>query len=192
MTRIVAGAAKGRRLAVPSTGTRPTSDRAREAVFSSVESQISGLTGCYVVDLYAGTGALGLEALSRGAARVDLVEADRHALTALRTNIEAVGLGGAELHAKPVERWVREPQGSLPAADLLLADPPFSVSDDALVVVLGLVAARGALAIGAAVVVERPSRGSEFPWPAGFAPLRSRRYGEATMWFGRFDSVQAC
>lgn len=192
MTRIVAGRARGRRLKVPATGTRPTSDRAREALFSALDSQLGGFAGLHVVDLYAGSGALGLESLSRGAEHSDLVESGKEQLVVLRQNVDAVGLPGAVVHAVTVERWVRERDASATPVDLVFADPPYDVTDDQLAVLLARLAARGGLAPDAVVVVERPSRGGEFRWPQGFTALRDRRYGEATLWFGRFDSVTAC
>lgn len=192
MTRIVAGSARGRRLKVPAAGTRPTSDRAREAVFSALESQLGGLVGRTVVDLYAGSGALGLEALSRGAERVDLVESSREAAKVLSQNVAAVGLAGAWVHPTTAESWVRDREPKTPAADLLFVDPPYTVSDDQIAAVLVRLAAAGGLASGCVAVVERPTRGAAFTWPLGFEGNRGRRYGEATLWFGRFDSVTAC
>jgi len=192
VTRIVSGSARGRRLLVPAAGTRPTSDRAREAVFSALESQLGGLGGRVVVDLYAGSGALGLEALSRGALRVDLVEASREAVTVLRQNIEAVGLVGGWVHPVKVERWVRDRDPEIPPADLVFADPPYTVPDHEIEAVLTELAGVGGLAAGCVVVVERPTRGAAYTWPPCFAATRDRSYGEATMWFGRFDSVTAC
>ena len=107
MPRIVAGAARGRRLAAPpGRGTRPTADRAREALFSALEAQLGSLAGRRVADLYAGSGAVGLEALSRGASAVVLVESDPAAVRSLRANVDAVGLPGAEVVAGRVERVV--------------------------------------------------------------------------------------
>jgi 16S rRNA (guanine966-N2)-methyltransferase len=104
MTRVIAGAAGGRRLAVPpGTGTRPTSDRAKEGLFSTWESLRGTLEGARVLDLYAGSGAVGLEALSRGAAHVLLAEADPRAARTVRENAAAVGLPGAEVRAARAE-----------------------------------------------------------------------------------------
>lgn len=192
MTRIVAGQARGRRLKVPASGTRPTSDRAREAVFSSLESQLGGFAGLSVVDLYAGSGALGLEALSRGALRVDLVESGHEAIAALRQNVTAVGLAGGWVQPVAVERWARERDAAIAPAQLLLADPPFDVTDQKIGAVFTRLAEVGGIAAGCIVVVERPTRGGPFAWPPGFIGDRDRRYGEATMWFGHFDSVTAC
>lgn len=186
MTRIIAGAAGGRRLAVPPSGTRPTGDRVREALFSAVES-LGAIRGARVADLYAGSGAVGLEALSRGAAAVELVEADRKALAVLRGNAAEVGLPGATVVAERVERWAATSTGRF---DLVFADPPYALPAVELAEVLGLVAQR-LLAPSALVVVERGRRGSDWEWPAGLVGLRERRYGEAVLWYGRAAPVQA-
>lgn len=184
MTRVVAGAARGRRLAVPAgRGTRPTSDRAREALFSTLEALRGTLAGARFLDLYAGSGAVGLEALSRGAAHALLAEADPRAARVVRDNVAAVGLPGAEVRAGPVERLVASgPPG--PAYDVAFLDPPYDVPDEALREVLESAWRQGWLAAGAVVVVERASRGGEWAWPQGFEPDRYRRYGEATLWYG--------
>lgn len=196
MTRIVAGSAKGRRLGVPPGGTRPTSERAREAVFSALTARWGSLDGARVLDLYAGSGALGLEAASRGAAHVELVEADRAAAVVLRRNADAVALPGLVVSAVPVERWVATSGRRLGESgqpfDLVFMDPPYAVSHDEVTSVLVSLAAAGLLREGGWVVVERASRSEPFAWPTGFSAEQDRRYGEAQMWFGRFGSVAAC
>lgn len=188
MTRIVAGEAGGRRLTVPPAGTRPTSDRVREALFSALEHD-PGLAGAAVLDLCAGSGALGLEALSRGAAHVVLVENDRGALDVLRRNVAAVGLPGAQVRAGSVAAVL----GGAPdrAYDVLLADPPYAT---AAVEVAGWLAdalAHGWLADDATVVIERPTRAGSFPWPPPhdgrqqLGAVRERRYGETTLHVAR-------
>ncbi len=185
MTRVVAGAARGRRLAVPpGRGTRPTSDRAREGLFSTLEALRGSLAGARFLDLYAGSGAVGLEALSRGAAHVLLVESDGAAARTVRANADAVGLPGAEVRSLKVERLATAPP-RVPAYDVVFLDPPYDMDDEATRVVLAALRERGWLAAGALVTVERASRGPEWAWPAGFAGERSRRYGEATLWYGR-------
>lgn len=188
MPRIVAGAARGRRLAAPpGRGTRPTADRAREALFSALEAQLGSFAGRRVADLYAGTGAVGLEALSRGAAAVLLVESDPAVVRVLRANVETVGLPGAQVRTGRVERVVAGAPGpSDPASyDVVFLDPPYDVADADLQAVLRDALTQGWLARGGLVVVERPTRGATWVWPEGFAGLRSRRYGEATLWYGR-------
>ena len=181
--RIVAGLAKGRRLASPADGTRPTSDRAREALFNSLANDLE-LAGARVLDLYAGTGAVGLEALSRGAAEAVLVESNRAALTVLRRNVETVGLPGATVVGRPVAAYLKDV--SQRPFELAFADPPYELADDQLADVLTRLAQPGRLAPGAWVVVERAARSGQPSWPAGLiTPDRERRYGDGVLWYGR-------
>jgi 16S rRNA (guanine966-N2)-methyltransferase len=183
VTRVIAGAARGRRLQVPpGDGTRPTSDRAREALFGTLESLLGAWAGLRVLDLYAGSGAVGLEALSRGAAHALLVEADGRAARTLAANVATLGLPGAEVRRGRVERVAAQGLPG-PAYDVVFADPPYDLTDDELRTVLADL--RPAMADAAVVVVERATRGGAWTWPAGFEELRSRRYGEATLWYGR-------
>jgi 16S rRNA (guanine966-N2)-methyltransferase len=185
MTRVIAGAAGGRRLAVPpGTGTRPTSDRAREALFSTWHSLRGPLDGARVADLYAGSGAVGLEALSRGAAHVLLVEADPRAARVIRHNIAALGLPGAELRPGRAEQTAAAP-GPADPYDVVFLDPPYDVADAPVREIMLTLLANHWLAADALVTVERRTRGGAFGWPGGFEGLRSRRYGEATLWYGR-------
>ncbi|MEU6659808.1 16S rRNA (guanine(966)-N(2))-methyltransferase RsmD [Streptomyces sp. NPDC046821] len=186
MTRVIAGRAGGRRLSVPpGNGTRPTSDRAREALFSTWQSLLGGpLDGEHVLDLYGGSGAVGLEALSRGAAHALLVEADAKAVRTIRENVKSLGLPGAEVRAGKAEQIVQGPAPATPY-DLVFLDPPYAVADDDLREILLTLAAGGWLADEALVTVERSTRGGVFAWPDGFEALRSRRYGEGTFWYGR-------
>jgi 16S rRNA (guanine966-N2)-methyltransferase len=188
--RIVAGVAGGRRLAVPPHGTRPTSDRVREAVFSALQAR-RDLHGARVLDLYAGSGALGLEALSRGAAHVRFVESDRHALTVLRRNVEALGLGGpggaaVRVSASDVPMVLRGDPG-LPY-DVVLADPPYALGEGALGGVLGSLAGGGWLAPAALLVVERSVKAPTPAWPVGVSALTHRRYGDTVIHYGVYDS----
>lgn len=185
MTRVIAGTAGGRRLAVPpGNGTRPTSDRAREALFSTWESLRGTLRGARALDLYAGSGAVGLEALSRGAAHVLMVEADPRAARTVRANTASLGLPGAEVRAARAERTVEGPPSGEPY-DIVFLDPPYDVPDAELGEILLTLAANHWLAGSALVTVERATRGGVFDWPRGFEDVRSRRYGEATLWYGR-------
>ncbi len=185
MTRIVAGLARGRRLAVPpGSATRPTSDRAREGLFSTLEALLGTLRGRRVLDLYAGSGAVGLEALSRGAEAVLLVDSDQRALAAVRANVAAVGLPGAEVSAGRVEQLLGQACPG-PPYDVACLDPPYGVPADEVSAVLSALRAGRWLADGALVVVERASRDPGLAWPDGFTADRDRRYGEATLWYGR-------
>jgi 16S rRNA (guanine966-N2)-methyltransferase len=177
VTRIVAGLAGGRRLAVPAKGTRPTSERVREALFSALSSAMD-LDGARVLDLYAGSGALGLEALSRGADAVTFVESDRAALAVLEKNIAAVGLPGAEVRRGTVASVLATP----PAApyDLVLADPPYGT--DVRPVLGALAAWAGPEAL---VIVERARRDGPPDWPKPLCPLRVSRYGDTELHWAR-------
>lgn len=183
MTRIVAGRARGRRLTVPPSGTRPTADRAREALFSSLESSFGALAGLRVADLYAGSAALGLEALSRGAAHVLLVESDAKAVQAIRANVAAVGLDGAEVRAARVDVVLAaEPPAPY---DIVLADPPYQTPGAAVTGMLSRLVANRWLAADAQVVVERARRAEPLSWPDGLVAGRERRYGETVLWYGQ-------
>lgn len=186
MTRIIAGVARGRRLAVPPAGTRPTSDRVREALFSALTARLGAWAGARVLDLYAGTGALGLEAASRGAAHVLLVEKDRRAIEVLRANVAATGLTAAEVRAGDVGQVLRS--GPTQPYDVVLADPPYAMTARELDDQLRVLAAGGWLADGTVVVVERDRR-SVVRWPTGYEPAPLRRYGDtvlaSALWYRR-------
>jgi len=183
---VIAGEAGGRRLAVPGgRDTRPTSDRAREGLFATISSMAGSLAGARVLDLYAGSGAVGLEALSRGAPDVLLIEADPRAAAVIRHNIAVVSLPGARLVHDKVGAALRRGPGQMPPRQLVFADPPYSMGDDELAVMLATLAGRGWLAAEALVIVERDARSAAPAWPPGYAQDRSRRYGETTLWYGR-------
>ncbi|MEU6145270.1 16S rRNA (guanine(966)-N(2))-methyltransferase RsmD [Streptomyces sp. NPDC047081] len=196
MTRVIAGAAGGRRLSVPpGNGTRPTSDRAREGLFSTWQSLLGGpLDGERVLDLYAGSGAVGLEALSRGAGHALLVEADARAARTIRENVRNIGLPGAEVRAGKAEQIIQTGPPTAPY-DLVFLDPPYRVTDHDLREILLTLRTEHWLAPEALVTVERSTRGGEFAWPDGFEAIRSRRYGEGTFWYGRAatgDDASTC
>jgi 16S rRNA (guanine966-N2)-methyltransferase len=181
VTRIVAGTAGGRRIVVPrGRGTRPTSERAREALFSTLESLHRTLSGLAFLDLYAGSGAVGLEAASRGVAVTLLVETDPTALAALRRSVSDLALPGVEVVADRVERLLAGPPPR--TFDVVFVDPPYRDPVDE---VLALLADFGWLASEATVVVERATKSAAPRWPAGWAENRARRYGDSTLWYGR-------
>ncbi|GAA2745824.1 16S rRNA (guanine(966)-N(2))-methyltransferase RsmD [Terrabacter aerolatus] len=183
MTRIISGVAGGRRLQTPPGSlTRPTSDRVREALFSRLEHR-GLLDGANVLDLYAGSGALGLEAASRGAALVLLVESHQAAAKVIRSNVAVVGRPGVRVLADTVERALASgPPGGV-RMDLVLLDPPYDVPEDALASVLATLVERQWLASDAFVVVERSSRSPQPTWPEGLELSGEKRYGETAMWF---------
>lgn len=185
MTRIVAGTAGGRSLEVPSSGTRPTSDRVREALFSRLEH--AGLIeGSRVLDLYAGSGALGLEAASRGAGEAVLVEAAKSAAAVCRRNAASLGLS-ARVVARRVEAFLAEPPAG--PFDLAFLDPPYDTAEDDLAGVL--VALSAHLAADAVVVVERSIRNAEPRWPDGVLRTDERRYGDTVLWFAEAATAES-
>jgi 16S rRNA (guanine966-N2)-methyltransferase len=174
--RIVAGAAKGRRLTVPPDGVRPTPDRVREAVFSSLADAVVDAT---MLDLFAGSGAMGLEALSRGAAQVTFVEHDRDAAETLRRNIAAVGLDGATVIMKPAEQMLKNRSLGDPFT-LAYLDPPYQVPTETIEEYLALLAPH--LANGATVIVERQKRQTPPTFPPGFHSGSEKRYGTVVLY----------
>jgi 16S rRNA (guanine966-N2)-methyltransferase len=188
MTRIISGLAGGRRLLTPSgQDTRPTSDRVREALFSRLE-HLEVLPGARVLDLYAGSGALGLEAASRGASAVLLVERDPKVAEVARRNVAALALAEVTVRGEPVEPvLLRGPTGLGGAYDLVLADPPYALAEAMLSDVLALLVLHGWLAAGAVLVAERSARSPEPAWPPLLKRVDERRYGETKLWFADHD-----
>jgi 16S rRNA (guanine966-N2)-methyltransferase len=180
VTRVVAGTAGGRTLRVPPKGTRPTSDRVREALFSRLE-HLDVVDGARVLDLYAGSGALGIEAASRGAAAVTLVDTARAATDVCRRNVAALGLEGVDVVTQRAERFVQGPVAH--PWDLVLVDPPYELAEDELAAVLHGVTATQGLTPHAVVVVERSARSPEPRWPDGLERTDRRAYGETVVWF---------
>lgn len=184
MTRIVAGRFKGHRLATPKSGkTRPTTERVREALFSRLE-HYDALAGANVLDLYAGSGALAFEAVSRGARGAVLVEIAKSAAHAARANAAALGLHDrVEVVAQSVASW-RPGAGDEPF-DLVFADPPYDVEERAVGAFLARLAEPGVLTRDAVIVVERSVRSPEPVWPNGLERFDERRYGETVLWFAQ-------
>ncbi|GLI28631.1 methyltransferase [Agromyces rhizosphaerae] len=185
MTRIVAGFAGSLTLAVPRSGTRPTSDRVREAIFSALESR-DALDDARVLDLYAGSGALGLEAASRGAAAVVLVERNRQAASVCRRNADALLRAAHDRRPPRIDVVTRAVRSHLEhdgagGYDLVFSDPPYELGEADLAA--DLEALVPLLAADATVVVERSARSPEPRWPDGIAPARRKDYGETTVWW---------
>lgn len=195
MTRIIAGTAGSLRLEVPKAGTRPTSDRVREAIFSALESW-NLLGGSRILDLYAGSGALGLEAASRGASRIVLVEKHPQAAQVAVRNAKTVAQAfhGANVPSIDVSR--SSVQHYLDAAageqfDVIMLDPPYDLGEQELTA--NLVAVAPLIAADGAVLVERSSRSPEPSWPEGLSRFREKRYGETVLWWAeatQSDAVQ--
>jgi 16S rRNA (guanine966-N2)-methyltransferase len=166
---------------VPRNGTRPTTDRVRESLFNVLDARVE-LTGAAVLDLYAGSGALGLEALSRGAVSAVFVESDRRAAAVIESNTAALGAVGAVVRCGSVAS-VLASDADRPF-DLVFADPPYEVSSADVEAVLSALVAGGWVAAGAIAVVERPRSAPPLAWPAGWTADRARRYGDTRLEFG--------
>ncbi len=174
--RIIAGAARGRRLVAPPDTVRPTADRVREALFSSLAPL---LPGAHVLDAFAGSGALGLEARSRGAAHVTFVERDRRALVTLRRNVEMLDLGAMEVIAGDVTSMVQTGRLAGSPFDLVLLDPPYALDEGVLARLLDAVLP--SLADHATIVVERAADAPTPQWPTRLRPVDERRYGSTRL-----------
>jgi 16S rRNA (guanine966-N2)-methyltransferase len=162
----------------PRRCSRPTSDRVREALFSSLQSELGGFEGLRVLDLFAGSGALGLEAASRGAVHVDLVESAKGAAAVIARNITEFA-AAATLHRMPAERFLATRRGPY---DLVFVDPPYADDPTA-----ALTALTTALDEDGLVVVERSARG-ELDWPDGLEGIRAKSYGETRLYYGRVQT----
>jgi 16S rRNA (guanine966-N2)-methyltransferase len=177
MTRIVGGLAGGRRLAVPAGRTvRPTAERVREALASALVARLGGLGGRTVLDAFAGTGAVGLELLSRGAAAVTLVEPDAAVRKVLHANIAGLRLPGATVIPGSAEAFTAAHAGA-DRYDVVFLDPPYALDIDPLLAAAAPLAAE-------VVIVERATRSADPAWPAGFEQPLAKRYGDSTLWYG--------
>lgn len=184
--RIIAGLAKGRPLDAVGSSTRPTSDRAREALFSTLASEFGDFEGLRVLDLYAGTGAIALESLSRGASLVHAVEKDDAAVRAISSNYESIKSaqcpGTFHLYAMNVHRFLQD--RAQQSYHFIYIDPPYDVSDIDVVESLILIRDGGFIDPQGLIAVERNSRVKEISWPEGFSPIREKNYGQATIFYG--------
>lgn len=181
MTRIVAGSAKGRTLAVPKSGTRPTSERVREALFSRLD-HMNVLEGATVLDLFAGTGALGLEALSRGAARATLVEKASAAARVATANVRATGLS-ARVVTADVRAYLGARSGDALTGevDLVFIDPPYDIAEEDMATVLSALAPW--VGPDSLIVVERSTRAPAPTWPPFLVLEDTRAWGETVAYF---------
>ncbi len=191
MTRIIAGTLGGRLLAVPPKGTRPTTARVREAIFSRLDSE-NELRDAWVLDAFAGSGALGLEALSRGARRAIFVDSNPAAVAVIRANAESLGVTKAtEVAREKVLPWLGRSTRPVDLAtfDVALLDPPYDLPQDELAATLSALVPR--LTEGAVVVVEWSSRSEAPAWPKGLVPTGAKRYGETTVHYAAASGEEA-
>lgn len=185
--RIIAGLAKGRVLSSVAGATRPTSDRAREGLFSSLLSEFGDFTGLNVLDLFAGSGAIGLEAFSRGASIVHAVEKDERACRTINANAELVSKsktpGKFHLYSMSVQKFLEITPST--TYDIVYMDPPYEFSDVDLYKELVQLRAGGFLKADGLVAVERAGKSSTLKWPMGYEPLRERKYGQAVIYYAK-------
>jgi len=184
--RIIAGRAKGRNIDAVASATRPTSDRAREALFSTLASEFGDFEGLHVLDLYAGTGAIALEALSRGASVVHAVEKDEPAAQAIEKNYENIKSaqcpGMFHLYTMGVNRFLQD-KAQL-RYHFVYVDPPYDLDDLDVIETLIQLVSGGFLHPQALIAVERNSRVREISWPDGLEQVREKNYGQATIFYG--------
>jgi len=188
--RIIAGVAKGRNLGTVAQATRPTSDRAREGLFSSLSSEFGTFEGLRVLDLFAGSGAIGLESLSRGATLVHVVEKDEQAVKTIETNYDLVKksnpAGKFEIFGMSVERFLNDQPRE--KYHLVYIDPPYEFSNQGIEDILNKLHDNNFLSSDAFIAVERNARLDQFIWPDAFTPARERNYGQASIYYGTFQS----
>mgnify|MGYP003338603886 FL=1 len=179
------GVGKGRNLFSPKSATRPTSDRAKEALFSTLESEFGSLNDLYLLDLFCGSGAIGVEALSRGAAVVHAVDKEEDATQIARQNFALLegypGIGSASVFTMAAHRYLESLSNI--TFDIIFIDPPYETKNENVEKILGEIAARQLMKSGGIVAVERETRQSPFTWPMGFEPLKEREYGIATIYY---------
>jgi 16S rRNA (guanine966-N2)-methyltransferase len=177
--RVIAGSAGGRRLVAPKGAARPTTDRLKEALFASLGRHRTD--GATVLDLYAGSGALAIEALSRGAARAVLVDHDRAAEAAILANLETVGFADvARFQRSTVAAFLAAPAPEAPF-DVVFLDPPYGTPTEEVAAALAALATGGFVAAGGTVVVERPKHGEPLPLPDGWGVEKERAYGDTLL-----------
>ena len=184
--RIIAGLGKGRNLLSPTGAVRPTSDRAREALFSTLESEFGSMNDLYFLDLYCGSGAVSAEALSRGAAFVQAVDKEERATSVARNNHEMLakiqGIGSSSVITMAVTRFLEKTSDF--KFDVVFMDPPYELGASEILNSLTLLRSNGFVKKGSVIAIERDSKSKSIAWPEGFVPLKERKYGSATIYYG--------
>ena len=177
--QVIAGAARGRRLKSPPQGVRPTAAIVRRSLFDIIGPEV---VDAHVLDLYAGSGSIGVEALSRGAASCDFVDRDRRCVAVVRANLELLGgvegAASSRVDCAPVDAWLRRQRGQLAGYDLLILDPPYG--EPGLENVLLQLAHPGALKADALLVVEQRA-GRELDVPEGMRVVRRVSHGDTAL-----------
>jgi len=186
--RIIAGVAKGRSLSSVAGATRPTSDRAREAIFSTLTSEFGDFLGLHILDLFSGSGAIGLEALSRGASLVHCVEKDDSATKTISKNSELVQkaqpVGAFHLFHMSVQKFVEELAQN--QYHFVYIDPPYDFADSELTSILGKLLSNNFFKDDAVIAIERASKTSQPTWPVGYEPSRTKVYGQASIYYANY------
>jgi 16S rRNA (guanine966-N2)-methyltransferase len=188
--RIIAGSGKGKRLTSPTgEGVRPTSDRAREGLFSSLESEFSSLEDLAFLDLFAGSGAVGVEALSRGAALVHAVEADTHTAGIAIKNFHLLSEPSRK-HKVFQSKAARFLESEFPVKyDIIFMDPPYEISNSDIEDLLETIVVRDLLAPRGLIAIERASKGAPFTWPPSMKLEKTRSYGQGSIFYGGYSAT---
>lgn len=190
--RIIAGSAKGKTLfSPPDARTRPTSDRAREGLFSSLVSEFSSLSGLHFLDLFAGSGAVGVEALSRGAALVHAVEADGEMGNVAIKNFQLVksASGSYRVFHTKAERFLESTDSKEKRGyDIIFMDPPYELSNQGIEELLHLISTRDILHPLGMIAIERESKGAPFLWPTPLEEYKVRSYGQGSIYYGGYSA----
>ena len=184
--RIIAGIGKGRKLFSPPSITRPTSDRAREGLFSSLTSTFTSLEGLHFLDLFAGSGAVGVEALSRGAALVEAVESNQVSADVCKQNFELLsnqsGVGKFKVHGKTTFEFLNHTASE--PYEIIYIDPPYEVANSEIEKILKKILTLNLLSKHGVVAIERDAKAKSFTWPDGFTEEKIRSYGAGSIHYG--------
>jgi len=184
--RIIAGIGKGRKLFSPPSITRPTSDRAREGLFSSLTSTFTSLEGLHFLDLFAGSGAVGVEALSRGAALVEAVESNQVSADVCKQNFELLsnqsGVGKFKVHCNTTFEFLNHTASE--PYEIIYIDPPYEVANSEIEKILKKILTLNLLNKHGVVAIERDAKAKSFIWPDGFTEEKIRSYGAGSIHYG--------
>lgn len=188
--RVIAGLAKGRNLLSPGSGTRPTSDRAREGLFSSLDSEFGSLSDLYFLDLYCGSGGIAAEALSRGAAVVHAVDNSEKATDIARKNLEMMaeipGIGSASVFTMSAGKYLDSDQNRALSGiqfDIVYMDPPYELSNNEVEKLLNDLIEKKVIKDSSIVAIERDAKGRAPQWPQGLRLKKERKYGAAIIYY---------